>query len=135
MPAEAWSLLESDPNAVLVDVRTIAEWSFVGVSDLSSLGKEVLFAEWQKFPDLAHNGSFVDQVKSGLSAIGVKADTPLLFICRSGHRSKMAAIEMTKQGYRNCFNVAEGFEGDLNSDRQRGKVGGWKVAGLPWAQK
>lgn len=134
-PSEAWSLLESNASAILVDVRTKAEWAFIGVSDLSALGKEVLFVEWQKFPDLAHNAGFADELRSGLSNLGANTDTPLLFICRSGHRSKMAAMEMTKQGFKSCFNIAEGFEGDLNNERQRGKVGGWKVAGLPWAQQ
>ncbi len=61
-------------------------------------------------------------------------DARLLFLCRSGVRSKAAAAAMTRAGYSNCFNVSEGFEGDRDSEKHRSQVGGWKKAGLPWAQ-
>lgn len=61
-PLEAWKLLSDNPNAVLVDVRTDAEWRFVGVPDLSSLGREVVFLEWNT-SDGRHNPDFADQLR------------------------------------------------------------------------
>lgn len=132
--AEAWSRLEKDPDAVLVDVRTRAEWAFVGIPDLARLGKRLLAVEWQTFPDNRIDPEFVERLKGQLDAAGVKAGSELLFICRSGGRSRMAAEAMTAAGYGRCRNVAEGFEGPLDTGRQRGKLAGWKAAGLPWVQ-
>ena len=129
-PRDAWALLESDPSAVLVDVRTRAEWSYVGVPDLSPLNKKAMLVEWQTFPDGARNDQFPDQ----LAAAGVDKEAPVLFLCRSGARSAAAAGLMTALGYGQCYNIAEGFEGDPDSARHRGQVNGWKVAGLPWMQ-
>ncbi len=131
---ETWLALAEDADAVLVDVRTTAEWTFVGVPDLSALGKEVLFVEWQAFggqPDMA---GFVDAVGAALERQGVSSETSLYFLCRSGQRSAAAARAMTGAGYRSCFNVAGGFEGRLDAARHRGSVEGWKAAGLPWVQ-
>lgn len=129
-PAEAWALLQEDPKAVLVDVRTMPEWNFVGLPRLDSLGKETLCVSWQAFPDMAVNASFVAEVE----ARGVSEDQPVLLLCRSGVRSRSAAMALTAEGFGPCYNVAEGFEGDRDGDLHRGSVGGWKVAGLPWAQ-
>jgi len=128
---EAWKLLADDDSAVLVDVRTRPEWLFVGIPDLSRLGRDPVFCEWQSFPTMQINGDFAAQLR----AAGVGEDKPVLFICRSGQRSKSAAIAMTKQGFTHCYNVAGGFEGPANNERHRGKVGGWKAAGLPWIQE
>lgn len=129
--ADAWALLESDPRAQLVDVRTTAEWNFVGLPDLSSLGREVLQVEWQSFPTMRPNPNFVaDTVRNGASA----KDAPILFLCRSGARSRSAAIAMTAAGYGRAYNIAGGFEGDLDGERHRGKQNGWKASGLPWKQ-
>ena len=87
-PKEAWELLSSDPKARLVDVRTMPEWTFVGVPDLKSLDKQLYFIPWQLHPNMQQNPEFADQVRSS----GVEHDDPLLFICRSGGRSRMAAI-------------------------------------------
>ena len=133
-PVEAWALLESDPKAQLVDVRTTAEWTFVGVPDLSTIGRQTLMIEWSQYPSMARNGEFETQVASQLKAQGVGADTPIVFICRSGARSLSAAKAMSAKGYRSCFNLAGGFEGDLDGERHRGQSGGWKRAGLPWMQ-
>lgn len=129
-PAEAWALLKEDPKAVLVDVRTAPEWGFVGVPRLDGLGKETLCISWQAYPDMARNADFAAEV----AAKGVGKDQPVLLICRSGARSKAAAMALTQAGFGPCYNVAEGFEGDRDGDLHRGSVGGWKVAGLPWAQ-
>jgi len=126
----AWELLKTEPNAVLVDVRTNPECRYVGHPDLSSLGKRPLFIEWQAYPDLARNERFAEE----LGAQGIAKDAPLLFLCRSGARSKSAAILLTGLGYERCYNVADGFEGPKDAAGHRGQAGGWKAAGLPWQQ-
>ena len=131
-PQEAWELLKSNPAAQIVDVRTMAEWSFVGLPDVSSLGRQVLCVEWQNFPDMAPNSHFVAETQAAVR--GATTDTPLLFICRSGARSRSAAIAMTRAGFSAAYNVAGGFEGDLDGARHRGGKNGWKATGLPWKQ-
>lgn len=131
---ETWEALASDPSAVLIDVRTVAEWNFVGLPDLGSIGKRVLLIEWQRFPDMAVNPAFADELREALADLGAGADAPLYFICRSGARSRSAATVATAGGSTRAFNVAGGFEGALGPDRHRGCVDGWKVSGLPWIQ-
>ena len=132
---EVWQRLKDDPDALLVDVRTNAEWMFVGVPELSGLGKQVLFLEWQAFPSGELNPSFVSQLDSALAARSAGKDTTLFFICRSGSRSLHAAEAMAAVGYRACHNVAGGFEGPQDGEGHRGSVAGWKAAGLPWVQR
>ena len=129
-PKQAWDILASDARAVLIDVRTDAEWLYVGLPDLASVGKEPVKIAWQVFPAMKVNPKFVDEV----SAAAPDKDAPLLFLCRSGVRSKSAAIALTAVGYTRAYNVAEGFEGDKDAHAHRATVGGWKVAGLPWKQ-
>jgi rhodanese-related sulfurtransferase len=129
-----WDRLKSDPKAVLVDVRTKAEWSFVGVPDLSPVGKELYLVEWQTFPAGQVDPQFADKLMSTLEAASVGKDDEIFFICRSGGRSMSAARAMAAKGYSRCRNVADGFEGPLDSRHHRGGSGGWKTAGLPWAQ-
>jgi rhodanese-related sulfurtransferase len=131
---DTWKRLEADRRSVLVDVRTRAEWSFVGVPDLSSLGKELLLTEWQTFPAGAADPQFADKLDGILKAASVSQDDEIFFICRSGGRSKSAATVMAAKGYVRCRNVADGFEGPLDPRRHRGSAGGWKAAGLPWVQ-
>lgn len=130
VPSDAWSILEDSPDAVLVDCRTQPEWAFVGVPDLRPLGKETRFIPWQVFPTMQVNAGFVDQVK----AAGAREDQPVLLLCRSGARSRAAAIKLTAAGFKRAYNVAQGFEGGHNDNKHRGKKEGWKVAGLPWVQ-
>ncbi len=128
-PEEAWKLLSEDPDAVLVDVRTDAEWRFVGVPDLSELRREVLFIEWNR-TDGSRNANFVED----LMACGVTpGKRPVVFLCRSGNRSIGAAKAATEAGIAPSYNVLEGFEGDLDAHRHRG-ASGWKALGLPWKQ-
>lgn len=130
-PTKAWEILTNDRRAALIDVRTVPEWNFVGVPDLSGLNKNVALISWQNFPDMARN----DEFETAVEALGVAKDSPLLFLCRSGARSRAAAIAMTARGYKACYNVAEGFEGDVDAAHHRGSKNGWKVAGLPWVQR
>ncbi len=131
---EVWVRLKSDPKAVLVDVRTKAEWSFVGVPDLTPVGKKLHLVEWQTFPAGQVDPQFADNLTSALEAASVGRDDEIFFICRSGGRSKSAAQAMAAKGYLRCRNVADGFEGPLDPRRHRGGTGGWKSAGLPWQQ-
>ena len=131
---ETWERLQRDPGSVLIDVRTQAEWAFVGVPDLSSLGKKLVCVEWQHFPGGQVNPSFASQLQSELAVETAGKDAELFFICRSGHRSLHSAEAMAAVGYRACHNVAGGFEGPLDSAAHRGLVAGWKAAGLPWVQ-
>lgn len=129
-PKQAWELLAKNPKATLVDVRTDAEFAYVGNPDLSSLGKQVLRVYWKVFPAMEANPNFVADVANS----GVDRNAPLLFLCRSGVRSRDAAIAMTATGFKECYNVAGGFEGDKDAAGHRGTVNGWKVARLPWVQ-
>jgi rhodanese-related sulfurtransferase len=131
---EAWEMLKKDPKVQLVDVRTMAEWNFVGLPDLSALGRKLHCVEWQQFPSGAINPGFVAETSGALAAAGTDKETSVLFLCRSGGRSRAAAIAMAGAGYRKSFNVAGGFEGDLNAERHRSNHNGWKAAGLPWKQ-
>ena len=131
---EVWRVLQQDKNALLIDVRTKAEWSFVGLPDVSSAEKEIICVEWQTFPSMDLNASFLSDVKQAAEAHGVSSDANLFVICRSGARSQSASIALTAAGFSKAHNVAGGFEGDLNSDRHRGHATGWKAMGLPWRQ-
>jgi rhodanese-related sulfurtransferase len=128
-PCDAYLELQADPQAVLVDVRTNAEWSYVGLPDLTQMGKRVVFLEWQRFPDGVLNGSFVQQLREA----GLSEGVPVYFLCRSGVRSAAAAKAATAAGLGPAYNVSDGFEGQLDSEGHR-NVAGWKAAGLPWRQ-
>jgi rhodanese-related sulfurtransferase len=122
-PAEAYEVLQLAPGAKLVDVRTRAELDFVGRIP------GAVEIEWQFYPGFALNPHFLDEIKRQVSH-----ESLLLFICRSGHRSHRTAALATEAGFPDCYNVLEGFEGDRDARGQRGKVGGWRAAGLPWQQ-
>tara|TARA_Y100000813_G_C24003582_1_gene277027 strand:+ start:157 stop:579 length:423 start_codon:yes stop_codon:yes gene_type:complete len=130
-PEDAWKVLETDPKAVLVDVRTHAEWAYVGLPDVSSLGKDLKMISWVLFPKGDINTEFVDDLEDQVP----DQDATVLFLCRSGVRSIAAAQAATQAGYAKSFNILTGFEGDKDDAQHRGTVGGWKVAGLPWVQK
>ncbi len=129
-PIKAWEMLESDKNCNLLDCRTFAEWQFVGIPDLSVINKKALFIEWQSFPMMQKNENFLAEIVNS----GVSKESTLIIICRSGARSRSAAEYLTNQGYNNCYNFLEGFEGSHDSSSHRGKVNGWKFASLPWKQ-
>lgn len=127
-PQEAWEMLSTTENAVLVDVRTDAEWRFVGVPDTSSLNKGALLVEWNTAT--GRNPDFLAE----LEAHGVTRGTgPVLFLCRSGVRSIAAAQAATAAGIEPAYNITEGFEGPLDDAGHRGGAG-WKATGLPWRQ-
>jgi rhodanese-related sulfurtransferase len=129
-PQQAYAALSANPDAQLVDVRTEAEWSYVGLPDLAELGKRVLLVQWQSFPTGAPNLQFIEQ----LGASGLTRQHVIYFICRSGVRSLAAAEAAEQAGYRITYNVADGFEGPPDARGHRGGTAGWKAAGLPWRQ-
>lgn len=121
-PAEAWALHEGGA-ARIVDVRTRPEWEFVGRVP------KVPLVEWRRYGDTQPNPNFLRDLAHHASP-----DEPVLFLCRSGVRSHHAAELATRAGFRQAFNVLEGFEGDIDDSRRRGALGGWRAAGLPWEQ-
>ncbi len=121
-PAEAWALHRAG-RARLVDVRTEAEWIYVGHVD------GVPLVEWRAFGAQAPNPRFVEQLGAQ-----VPREVPVMFLCRSGVRSQAAAETAARAGWRTALNVLEGFEGDLDDACRRGAIGGWRKAGLPWVQ-
>ncbi len=130
-PDDAYQELMQDPSARLVDVRTKAEWAYVGLADLSSTQpKEPVLIEWQVFPSM----TVADDFGQALQSACPDPSTALYFICRSGARSLAAAKLMCALGYERCFNVTDGFEGPPDGAGHRGTVAGWKASGLPWRQ-
>ena len=120
-PAEAWEIWQNAPGATLVDVRTRAEWDWVGRIP------NAVEIEWQDYPGGQPNPDFLAQLKRQ-----VDPESVVMFICRSGVRSHNAASLATEAGFSSCYNVLEGFEGNVDASGQRGKLGGWRFAGLPW---
>ena len=119
-PKEAFEVSQLAPGAKIVDVRTRAEWDWVGRIP----GAEEI--EWMSYPSNQPNPNFLAQLKHQ-----VDPEAVVLFVCRSGVRSHQAACLASEAGY-TCYNVLEGFEGDKDANGQRGKIGGWRHAGLPW---
>jgi len=121
LPAEAHKLMQA--GARLVDVRTRPEMHYVGKVPGS------LAVEWQTYPGNRENPEFLAEL-----AAAVPKETPVMFLCRSGARSHSAAEAATRAGWKEAYNVLEGFEGDKDGEQHRGTVSGWRKAGLPWVQ-
>ncbi len=122
-PVEAHELMQHHAGATLVDVRTRAEWDWVGRVP------RAIEVEIMSYPGNRPNPSFIEELEKK-----VPKDALVMFLCRSGGRSHNAAGFATQAGYGNCYNVLEGFEGDRDDSGQRNKTGGWRAAGLPWVQ-
>ena len=123
LPAEAHAILQNQTGAKLVDVRSRAELDFVGRVPGS------VEIEWKSYPGMRPNPQFVDQLKQQ-----VPADAVVMFLCRSGGRSHETAAAAAQAGYRDAYNVLEGFEGDRDAGGHRNTTGGWRARGLPWSQ-
>ena len=121
LPSEAHALMKA--GAKLVDVRTKPELLYVGQIPGS------IALEWQSYPGGRPNPGFIGEL-----ATVTKKDEPVMFICRSGARSHGAAEAAMEAGWRETYNVLEGFEGDKDDQQHRNSVGGWRKAGLPWVQ-
>ena len=124
LPQEAFALLQQEPSTILVDVRTRAEWEWVGRYPRS------VFIEWNTWPGGQPNADFLAQLQASVP----NPDTPVLFLCRSGARSHNAAAAAADAGFSQAFNVLQGFEGDKDAQGHRNTLGGWRAAGLPWIQ-
>jgi len=123
LPSEAFQVWKEVPKAKLVDVRTRAEWDWVGRI------AGTLEVEFVTYPGGRPNPSFLSEIEGK-----VDKDAPVMFICRSGARSHNAAMLASQAGYSACYNVLEGFEGDKDEAGHRNSKGGWRAAGLPWVQ-
>ena len=124
-PAEAYQLAIEYPRVMLVDVRTNAERDWIGRVALPDASHTVV--QWTLYPGAQPNQQFIEQLHAVAST-----DTVLLFLCRSGIRSRHAAKLATEAGFRHCFDILEGFEGDRDAAGHRKTIGGWCYAGLPW---
>ncbi|MBP0615959.1 rhodanese-like domain-containing protein [Jiella mangrovi] len=132
---QCWANLSDDPAAVLIDVRTIAEWTYVGLPDLSPIGKAPILAEWQTFPSMTVDPGFAERVTKAVTEASGDRASPLFLLCRSGVRSIAAAKALTAAGFEHCFNVVDGFEGSPDENGHRGRIAGWKAEDLPWIQR
>ncbi len=122
-PKEAYEYLKANPNAVLIDVRSEMEYLFVGHP------KDALLIPWQDGEYFDINPDFLGHVRKASSV-----NRPVVLICRSGNRSKIAGEFLEQNGLAEVCNVVHGFEGDLDAQRRRGTVNGWRFEGLPWEQ-
>ena len=129
-PQNAFELLKNQKNSVLIDVRTSEELSFVGVVNASSFENRLIFLAWQTLPQMQQNQNFANDLLAK-----VNIDNEILFLCRTGGRSNQSAQLASTLGFKKCYNIINGFEGDLNSQNHRGLVNGWKASNLPWEQK
>ena len=127
-PRTAFTELHNNPQAQIIDCRTQAEWTYVGIPELSGIGRHLVKLEWQGLNGQL-NDKFVAQIEQNLSK-----DTPIYILCRSGVRSLAACQPLAASGYTQLFNIRSGFEGDPDSKGHRGNVNGWKSEGLPWRQ-
>lgn len=123
-PIQSWALLQNNQSAVLIDVRTAIEHSFVGHPP------RAIHVAWKEFPGMQLNNDFVGQVERQAS----DKTAPILLLCRSGQRSLDAAKALEAAGYQHLVNIVEGFEGPLDDNKHRGNLGGWRFHGLPWEQ-
>jgi rhodanese-related sulfurtransferase len=127
---ECFKILSNVTDSYLVDVRTLPEWEFVGVPNLSIINKETIFVSFLIYPDMDENKNFEKKILDQ----GIQKNNNLYFICRSGQRSLYAAEFLINSGFSNCFNVHDGFEGDQNQHKKRSLINGWKYNNLPWKQ-
>jgi rhodanese-related sulfurtransferase len=121
-PEQAWDLLQQNTNAVLIDVRTKAEYTDIG----HPIG--AIQIAWQEQFGAPVNPNFITEVSKTVP----ESSTPILLLCRSGQRSLSAAKALEQAGYQTLINIVNGFEGDLDSNQQRGNINGWRFQGLPW---
>jgi rhodanese-related sulfurtransferase len=123
-PQQCWDLLQANPDAVMVDVRTKMEHLFVGHPP------KAIHIPWKEAPEWQLNPHFIAEVKKHVP----DRDAPVLLLCRSGQRSLDAAKALEEAGYQLLINIVDGFEGPLDGQKHRGKLGGWRFLSLPWEQ-
>ncbi len=123
-PIQCWDFLQGNPNAIMVDVRTTIEHSFVGHPP------DAIHIAWKEFPGMKLNEQFIEQINSIVSDKSIS----ILLLCRSGVRSLAAANALDEEGYLHLINIVEGFEGELDAEQHRGNINGWRFYDLPWVQ-
>ena len=131
-PKQAWQMLQDDPRALLVDIRSTMEFLFVGHP------KGAVHVAWIDEPDWKVNPNFTTEIRKlilgGVVHAGEISSAPVLLICRSGKRSMEAGKLLIENGFEEVYNISEGFEGELDEHHHRSTTGGWRFHGLPWEQ-
>ena len=127
---DCFEVLKNHSKSHLIDVRTKPEWEFVGIPDLTCIHKQTFFISWRLYPNMRINYDFEKEILQ----LRIKQEDLIFSICRSGHRSQEAAKYINKLGYKNCYNVSDGFEGYKDLGNHRAQVNGWKYNLLPWKQ-
>ena len=131
-PQQAWTLIQEDPHAVLVDIRSTMEYLFVGHP------KGAVHIPWIDEPEWTVNPHFVTEIRKLLLGGAIctpdNSCAPIVLICRSGKRSLEAGKKLLEASFTQVFHVGEGFEGELDEDHHRSTVGGWRFHDLPWEQ-
>ena len=123
-PQQSWELMQANPDAVLIDVRTKVEHDFVGRP------LNAVHVSWKEAPEWQLNPDFIDQVRQAVN----DTTSPVLLLCRSGVRSLAAAEVLQQAGFTHLVNILDGFEGNLDDNKHRGNLGGWRYSQLPWEQ-
>ncbi len=129
-PNEAWEKLQNETDTILLDVRTTMEFKFIGHPIGATHVPLMEAPAWQTDPDFSHK---VHEMLHSISDTDPKNLT-LLTLCRSGKRSETAAELLAAAGFKSLCNIIEGFEGDLDDDKHRSTINGWKFHDLPWEQ-
>ncbi len=126
----AFEILKSEKNSFLIDVRTLPEWNFSGIPNLSEINKDVIRLSWLFYPKMDFNSEFANQLQNEIQ----DNNSNLFFLCKVGGRSFDAGILAKQLGFQNCYNINYGFEGEKDEMGRRGFINGWKAEGLPWFQ-
>ena len=140
--SEAFEILKNDQNSILIDVRTIEEFKLIGIPDSSYFNSRMILLPWQSYYGQEFNPDFLSTLNEKLTAF-FPNKTPenilelnLIFICKSGVRSYYASNYTANFGFKNCFNISDGFEGNSSKNLQDIKVrNGWKTNNLPWRKQ
>lgn len=131
-PQQAWEMIQEDPKALLVDIRSSMEYLFVGHP------RGAVHVPWIDEPDWTVNPNFATEIRKlllgGAVCSAENPCAPVILICRSGKRSLEAGKTLLAAGMRRVYHVDEGFEGDLDAHHHRSSLGGWRFRGLPWEQ-
>jgi rhodanese-related sulfurtransferase len=137
---QAYSLLISQKNSFLIDVRTTEEFDLVGIVESSSFDNRMILIPWQFYRSGQYNPDFLKTLQNKLTEFTPNSNLEiikqylLIFICRSSVRSAYACNYINNFGFTNCYNISDGFEGAINENHHRSKINGWKASNLPWRQ-
>jgi len=129
LPKMAIERLQNNPQALFVDVRSKAEYKYVGYPENSILIPWIDDPDWEPNPE-----AFSDVVMQELDGRENLLNTEIILICRSGFRSNEALKCLENKGFTQVSHVASGFEGDLDENDHRGNLNGWRHDGMPWSQ-